>query len=72
MLYKIGALKNLGKFTGKHLCCSLFSNRPATLWKKRLRYSSFPMNFVKCLRTPFLQNTSGRLLLSIAKYAKSI
>ena len=25
----------------------------------------FPVNFVKFLRTPFLQNTSGRLLLSI-------
>ena len=25
----------------------------------------FPVNFVKILKTPFLQNTSGRLLLSI-------
>ena len=49
MLYKIGALKNLAKFTEKHMCWSLFSNRPVPLWKKRLRHSSFPMNFVKCL-----------------------
>ena len=35
---------------------------------KRLQPSSFPMNFAKCLRTPFLQNTFGRLLLSIAMY----
>ena len=37
--------------------------RPATLSKKRLRHRCFPVNFVKFLRTPFLQNTSGRLLL---------
>ena len=49
MLYKIGALKNLMKFTEKHTRWSLFFNRLVTLWKKRLRHSSFPMNFVKCL-----------------------
>ena len=38
--------------------------RPATLLKKRLWRRCFPVNFVKFLRTPFLQNTSGRLLLS--------
>ena len=32
---------------------------PATLFKKRC----FPVNFEKFLRTPFLQNISGRLLL---------
>ena len=37
--------------------------RPATLLKKRLWHRSFPVNFAKFLRTPFLQNTSGRLLL---------
>ena len=37
--------------------------RPATLLKKRLWRRCFPVNFVKFLRTPFLQNTSGRLLL---------
>ena len=62
-------LRNFGKFTGKHLCLSLFFNkvvglRPATLLKKRLWHKCFPVNFVKFLRTPFLQNTSGRLLLS--------
>ena len=50
------------------LCQSLFFNkvaglRPATLFKKRLWRRCFPVNFVKFLRTPFLQNTSGRLLL---------
>ena len=56
------------KFTGKHLCQSLFFNkvaglRPATLLKKRLRHRCFPVNFVRFLRTHFLQNTSGRPLL---------
>ena len=37
--------------------------RPATLLKKRLWHRCFPVNFVKFLRTPFLQNASGRLLL---------
>ena len=37
--------------------------RPATLLKNSLWRRCFPVNFVKFLRTPFLQNTSGRLLL---------
>ena len=36
----------------------------ATLLKKRLWRRCFPVNFAKFLRTPFSQNTSGRLLLS--------
>ena len=42
MFCKKGVLRNFAKFTGKHLCLSLFFNE-----------------------TPFLQNTSGRLLLTI-------
>ena len=37
--------------------------RSATLFKKRLWHLCFPVNFAKFLGTPFLQNTSGRLLL---------
>ena len=38
--------------------------RPATLLKERLWHRCFPVNFAKFLnRTPFLKNTSGRLLL---------
>ena len=33
--------------------------RPATLLKKSLWYRCFLVNFVKCLRTPFSQNTFG-------------
>ena len=38
--------------------------RPATLIKKRLWHRCFPLNFAKFLRTPLLENTSGRLLLT--------
>ena len=34
--------------------------------EKRLQHRWFPVNFAKFLRTPFLHNTSGRLLLSLA------
>ena len=33
--------------------------RPATLLKKRLQHSCFPVKFAKFLRAPFLQNISG-------------
>ena len=66
---KIGVLRSFTKFTGKHMCQSLFFNnvaglRPATLLKKEVWYECFlPVNLAKFLRTPFLQNTSGQLLL---------
>ena len=64
-----GVLRNFTKFTGKHLCQSLFFNkdtglRSATLFKKSLWRRCFPVNFAKFFRTPFLQNTSERLLLT--------
>ena len=61
---QIGVLKNFIKFTGKHLCQSLFFNKVAGfLLKKRLWHRCFPVNFAIFLITPFLHNTSGRLLL---------
>ena len=66
---KKGVLRNFAKFTGKHLCQSLFLNKvaglrlPATLLKKRLQHNCLPVNFAKFPRTPFLQDISGRLLL---------
>ena len=43
-----GVLRNFAKFTGKHLCQSLFFNKVAGLWHR-----CFPVNFAKFLRTPF-------------------
>ena len=65
-----GVLRNFAKFTGKHLCQSLFFNKVAGLsfWKERLWHKCFHEDFVKFLRTSFLQNTSGQLLLSLWQY----
>ena len=64
---KKGVLRNLVKFTGNTCARDSFlirlQARPTTLFKKRLWYRCFPVNFAKFLRTTFLQNTSGRLLL---------
>ena len=64
MFCKKGVLENFTKFTGKHLCQSLFFNkvaglRSATLLKKRLWYRCFPVNFVKYLRPHFFYRTSS-------------
>ena len=68
VFYEKDILRNFAKFTGKHLCQSVFFNkvvglRPATFFKKRLWQRCFPENFAKFLRTSLLQNTSGPLLL---------
>ena len=57
-------LRNFTKFTGKHLCQSLFFNKvaglgSATLLKKRHWHRCFPVNFAKFLITPFLQTPLG-------------
>ena len=56
---KIGVLKTFAKFTGKHLCHSLFFNKvaglgPATVLEKSLWHRCFPVSIAKFLRTPFL------------------
>ena len=53
---KKDVLGNFTKFTGKHLCQSLFFNKVAglrseTLLKKRLWQRCFPVNFAKFLKT---------------------
>ena len=52
------------------MCMSLFFNkvvgfRPPPLLKKRIWHRCFPVSFAKFLGTPFLLNTSGRLLLYV-------
>ena len=69
---KKGVLTNLAKFTGKHLCQSLFFScrRPATLLKKRPWHRRFPVNIAKFLTTPFLTEHVWWMLLSL-KFWKS-
>ena len=63
-------LKNFVKLTGKHLCQSFSFNEVADLRPNACNFikretKCFPVSFAKFLRTPFLRNTSGRLLLRI-------
>ena len=59
---KKGVLRNFTKFTGKHLCKSLFFNKVAGL-RNRLWHRYFPVNFVIFLRTPFFTEHLWCLLL---------
>ena len=70
-------LRNLTRFTGKQMCCSLLFNKVSglrlkTLLKKRLQHRCFLANFAKFLRTHFLRNTSGQLLLTFLFYRVSV
>ena len=72
VFFKKGVLRNFAKFTGKHLCYRLFFNKvvglkPATLLKKRVWHKCFPVNFAKFLRTPFIPEHLGWLLLNLEK-----
>ena len=60
-------LSNFPKFTGKRLCQSLFFNKDAGFspWKERLWNRCFHVKIVNFFTEPFLQNTYGRLLLSL-------
>ena len=67
---KKNVLRNFAKFTGKHLCQSLFFKeltglRPATVLKKKLWHRCFHVNLAKFLRTPFLTEHLRWLLLSL-------
>ena len=59
---KKGALRNFIKFTGKHLCQSLFFNkvadlRLATLLKKRLWHRCFYCEFCEISKNTFFDKT---------------
>ena len=63
IIYKIGVLKNLAKFMGKHFCWNHFLRKLQAsglqFIKKTLQHRCLPVNFE---RKPFLQNTFGPLL----------
>ena len=68
---KKGVLRNIAKFTGKHLCQSLFFNKvaglsAATLLKKRLWHRCFSVNFAQFLETSFFLEYLWWLLLNQA------
>ena len=55
-------LRNLVKFTGKHLCQILFRNK--VILRKKLWHRCFPVNFAKFLTTPLIIEHLWWLLLS--------
>ena len=68
VFFKKGVFRNFEKFTGKHLCQSLFFNKvvglnPVTLLKKRLWNRCFLVYFARFLKTPFLKEHLRWLLL---------
>ena len=68
-LYKKRCSQNFCKIYRTHLCRNLFLNkvaglRAATVLKRRLQQRCF----AKVWRTPFLQNTFGRLLFNFVLY----
>ena len=67
---EVFCIRNFAKFTGKHLCQSLFFNkvaglRPTNLLKKRPWHRRFSLYFAKSLRTPFLTEQLRWLLLKL-------
>ena len=68
--FKAGVMGNFAKSARKYLCRNLFFDkvklcRPANSLKTRFQHRYFLVNLAKLLRTFFLQNTTGRLLLII-------
>ena len=66
--FKKGVMRNFVEFTRKHVPESLFLiklNSAASL-KTRHQRRIFLVDFAKFVRTPFLQNTTRKLLLIIA------
>ena len=69
--FKKSVRRNFAEFTKKHLYQNLFFDkvklcRSTTSLKASLYRRCFLVNFAKFVRTPFLQNTRGRLVLIIA------
>ena len=67
LIYRMPSLVSKSS-TVTHMRISL---RPATLLKRRLWHRCFPVNFAKFLRAPFIQNTSGRVLLQEVFHRKA-
>ena len=72
MFFKIGVLKNVARFTGKHQCWSLFfiklhALRACNVMKKRFRYRCFLVKLAKILGTPFFTEHLRWLLQLFSK-----
>ena len=76
VLCKKRSFRNFTKFTRKHLCQSLFLNKIVGLAynfiKKEILAQVVPVNFAKFLKKPFLQSSSGRLLLFCVSWINQV
>ena len=64
-----GFLKICSKFTGEHACRSAMSIKLlCSFIEIALRHGCSPVNLLHIFRTPFLKNTSGRLLLKLLMF----
>ena len=54
-----GIFQNFSEFKGKYLCQSLLSNKVAGCFKRRLLHRSFPVIFLKFIRTATFCKTSS-------------
>ena len=60
-----GVRKICRKFTGEHPCRSAISIKlQSNVVKIALRHACYPVSLLHIFKTPFLENTSGGLLLS--------
>ena len=67
-----GVLKICSKFTGEHRCRSAISIKSQSNFIEiALWHGCSPVNLQNIFRTPFLKNTSGRLLLILFSKKKS-
>ena len=58
--------KICSKFTGEHPCRSVISIKlKSSFIEVTLQHGCSPVNLLHIFRTPFLKNTSGRLLLAV-------
>ena len=73
MFLEKGVLKICSKFTGEHPCWSAISTKLLCIFiEVALLHECSPANLLNILRTPFLRNTSGWLLLPLQKYINKI
>ena len=67
-----GVPKRYSKFTGEHPCRSAISIKLlCSFIEIVLRHGFSPVNLLHIFRTPFLKNTSGRLLLIMLRLVRS-
>ena len=62
---KKGVLRYFTKFLGKHMSKACLMPKACNFIKKRLWRRCFPVNLAKFLRTTFLQNNPGGMLLTL-------